>query len=308
MTEQPRLSAAALRGAVDLSSLGQPAPTPASRGAGGGAADGLRIDGTDAGFQELVLGTRDVAALVVLWSASHPETLAAVDNAVTVARQLAGRVRVIAVDVQANPGIAQAFQAQQVPMTAGLVAGQPVPLFAGVQPPEQIRPVVDELLKVAQQNGVTGRIEGGGDDEAEPEVPLNPHHEAAYDAIERGDFDGAAAAYETALAADPADADARAGLAQVGLMRRTQGVDLDEARATAAAAPTDVDAQLLVADLDVLGGHVEDAFLRLIDLVRVTAEEERERVRAHLLELFEVVGAHDERVAKARRALMSALF
>jgi putative thioredoxin len=91
-------------------------------------------------------------------------------------------------------------------------------------------------------------------------------------------------------------------------MQRTQGADLQAARAAAAAAPTDVDAQILVADLDLLGGHVEDAFLRLVDTVRVTADADRNKAREHLVELFEVVGVTDERVVRARKSLMSALF
>ena len=198
-------------------------------------------------------------------------------------------------------------------MTLGLVQGQPVPLFAGVQPEEHVRAYVDELLKLAVQHGVTGRVTVGDAPEAEgaevdEEPPLPPLHQQAYDAIERDDLDGAVAAYQQALAENPADADAKLGLAQVNLMKRTAGADLQTARDAAAAAPTDVAAQTLVADLDVLGGHVEDAFLRLIELVRVTSGDERNAVREHLVELFEVVGSGDERVRKARGALMSALF
>ena len=137
---------------------------------------------------------------------------------------------------------------------------------------------------------------------------LSPLHEAAFDAIERGDLDAAAAVYDQALAENPKDHDAELGLAQVRLMQRTQDVDPAAARAAAAAHPTDVEAAILVADLDVLGGHVEDAFARLLDLVRTSAGDERDRARTHLLELFSVVGNHDERVRKGRTALMSALF
>ncbi len=309
---QPPIRSAALRGAVDLSSLGQPPAAkgaPRASGPSGGVA-GIRVDATDAAFQEIVLGTREVPALVVLWSSAHNETEAAVDAAVEVAAQLAGRVRVVAVDVQKAPGVARAFQAQQIPVTLGLVAGQPVPLFGGVQQPEQIRPVVDELLRVAAENGVRGTFEvaAGAEDEQAEEAELPPLHQAAFEALERGDMAAAAAAYERALTENPADAEAALGLSQVRLFQRTDGVDPAQARAAAAAAPTDLPAQLLVADLDVLGGHVEDAFGRLIDLVRATADPERGTVRAHLLDLFELVGAHDERVVKARRALMSALF
>lgn len=307
---QPSMRPAAMRGAVDLSGIGQPPPSPSAGGGTGAAAEPgtIRVEGTDATFQDLMLGTQKVPAVVVLWSASHPETEQAVSNAVQVAETLQGRIQVIAVDVQANPGIAGAFQAQQIPLSVGLIAAQPVPLFPGVQPAEQLTPVFEELLKVAQQNGVTGRVELSEVAPVEEQAPMSPEHEAAFDAIERGDFAAAVAAYESALKLNPKDADASAGLAQVTLMQRTQGADMPSAREAAASNPDDIDAQLLVADLDVLGGHIEDAFIRLIDLVRRTAEDEREKTRSHLLSLFEVVGAHDERVVKARRSLMSALF
>lgn len=320
MTVPPSMPSSALRGAVDLSSLGQRPPTPrpggspgSPAGAGAGAGPGgggARVDGTDATFQQLMLGTQEVAAVVVLWSAAHPETEQAVTNAVAVAEGLGGRLRVIAVDIGANPGIAGAFQAQQIPVTVGVVAAQPVPLFPGVQPVEQMTALFTEFLRVAAENGVTGAFDlaaTGSPGEPEP-PPLSPEHEAAYDAIERGDLPAARAAYEAALKLNPKDADATAGLAQVGLLQRTAGVDPAAARAAAAAAPDDVDAQLLAADLDILGGHVEDAFARVLDVVRGTSEDERERARRHLLDLFEIVGAGDDRVGKARRALMSALF
>lgn len=307
---QPSMRPAAMRGAVDLSGLGQPPPsTPAGGSAGEAAKPGtIRVEGTDATFQDLMLGTQQVPAVVVLWSASHPETEKAVSNAVSVAEKFEGRIQVIAVDVQANPGIAGAFQAQQIPLSVGLIAAQPVPLFPGVQPVEQLTAVFEELLKVAGQNGVTGRVQLGEAGPVEEQAPMSPEHEAAYDAIERGDFAAAVAAYESALKLNPKDADASAGLAQVTLMQRTQGADLQSARAAAASNPDDIDAHLLVADLDLLGGHVEDAFIRLIDLVRRTVEDDREKARGHLLGLFEVMGAQDERVVKARRSLMSALF
>ena len=222
-----------------------------------------------------------------------------------------GRFQLVTVDVDANPTILQAFQVQAVPVSFAFVQGQPVPLFEGVQPEDQITAVIDQVLALAAQHGVTGTVAVDGEQPADgdagsdqvQEQPLPPLHQQAFDAIESGDLDGAAAAYREALAQSPADADAKLGLAQVGLMQRTQGVDLQAARAAAAAAPTDVDAQILVADLDLLGGHVEDAFVRLIDTVRVTADADRNKAREHLVELFEVVGTGDERVAKARKSL-----
>jgi len=322
MTEQP-FHASALRGAVDLSGLQAPAGAGAANagagatspggqgGAGAPGRSGLVVQGTDANFSEVVNASVSVPAVLVLWSARLPESASYLDTVISLAASYGGRFQVVSVDVDENPGLLRAFQIQSVPVTLGLVQGQPVPLFAGVQGEQEIRPIIDELLKLAVQHGVTGRVDVGGaegQDEEALEPPLPPLHQEAYDAIERGDLDAAAAAYGRALKENPSDSDAELGLAQVGLMQRTAGADLQQAREAAAADPGNIDAQTLVADLDLLGGHVEDAFLRLIDLVRATSGEDRERVRTHLLELFSVVGVHDERVRKARTSLMSALF
>jgi putative thioredoxin len=329
MTDQP--TTPGLRGAVDLSGLRGTAATPGSSRSAGAAPDsdasaaggaptgvpgrtGLVVEATDATFSEIVNASISVPMVVVLWAAQLPESRDYLDTVVDVARTYGGKLQVVSIDVEANPGLMRAFQVQSVPVTMGLLQQQPVPLFAGIQPAEQLRPVLDEVLTLAVQHGVTGRVELGDEqattapDDVEQEPPLPPLHQEAYDAIERGDLDAAVAAYRQAVKENPADSEAELGLAQVGLMQRTHGADLPTARAAAAENPNDLGAQTLVADLDVLGGHVEDAFARLVDLVRSTAGDEREQVRAHLLGLFAVVGAHDERVRKARTALMSALF
>ncbi|HEY0948891.1 tetratricopeptide repeat protein, partial [Nocardioides sp.] len=128
------------------------------------------------------------------------------------------------------------------------------------------------------------------------------------EALGAGDIEGAVAEYQRLVDANPADAEAAAGLAMAKLLQRTQGVDLAEARAAAAADPDDVDAQTMVADLDLLGGHVEDSFHRLVETVRRTTGEDRDRAREHLIGLFGAVGNDDPRVLKARQNLASALF
>jgi len=327
MTQQP-FPPAGLRGAVDLSALKRPAApargasaagggAPGSSEAGGAAGAGLVVTGTDATFQDFVSASLRYPVVVVLWSSRLPESGDFVKVVGGLAATNQGRFQVVSVDVDENPGLLRALQVQQVPMTIALLQGRPLPLFVGPLLPQEVQPVIDELLQVAVQNGITGRVSAAPDDvaedagsevdeDAEPELP--PHLAAAFDAIEAGDLDAAAAAYERALAENPTDAEAKAGLSQVGLLRRTEGVDPTAARAAAAADPTDVDAQIVVADLDVLGGHVADAFTRLVDTVRATSGDDRNRAREHLLELFEVVGSGDERVAAGRRALMSALF
>jgi putative thioredoxin len=311
----PRLD---LRGAVDLSGLGQrPQQAAGAPGAstGGGAAPGVVVDVTEATFGDIVQQSMTVPVVVDLWATWCGPCKQLSPVLEKLAREYDGRILLAKVDVDANPQISQAFAVQSIPTVVAILKGQPVPLFQGAVPEEQVRQVFEELQRVAEANGVTGRVAGAGagDDgdqeagEAE-EPPLPPLHQEAYDAIERDDLDAAADAYRRALAESPADDLARAGLAQVELLRRTRGVDLNAARAAAAANPTDVDAGLLAADLDVLGGHVEDAFARLVELVRATSDEDRERARAHLVELFEVVGSDDPRVLAARRALASALF
>src|SRR5690606_30069381 len=164
---------------------------------------------------------------------------------------------------------------------------------------------VRQILQIAAQSG----MQVGEPRESAPEPePLPPLHQEAYDAIEREDYDAAVAAYDKALKENPKDAEAKAGRAQVRLMARTRGADLNAVRSAAAASADDVDAQLAVADLDVLGGAVEDAFARLLDVVKATSGEERDRVRERLVELFDVVGGEDERVIAARRALAAALY
>jgi putative thioredoxin len=198
-------------------------------------------------------------------------------------------------------------------MVVALVAGQPVPLFTGAVPEQQVREVLAQLLQLAAQNGVSGVAEVTGEPEVADvadaeEPPLPPLHAEAYDAIEAGDYPRAIIAYEKALAENPRDADARAGLGQVRLLDRVQGADLQAARAAAAAAPTGVEEQLLVADLDVAGGHVDDAFDRLLDLFGQLPADERTVVRERLLELFALVGDTDSRVIRARSRLASLLF
>jgi len=191
-----------------------------------------------------------------------------------------------------------------------LISGQPVPLFTGAVPEQQVREVFDQLLQVAAQNGVTGSVDAGTEEPgAEPaEPPLPPLHAEAYAAIEAGDYARAADAYERALAENPGDEDARAGLGQVRLLQRVEGADAGAVRDAAAAAPRDVAAQLTVADLDVAGGHVEDAFGRLLDLFAAVDGDERVAVRERLVELFGLVGDADPRVGDARRRLASLLF
>ncbi|WP_199423706.1 tetratricopeptide repeat protein [Actinotalea solisilvae] len=307
---RPRLD---VRGAVDLSGLGRtPAPAPGGPPAASGGSAFVVDVADETTFGQVVQSSAQVPVVFVLWASWSEASAAVVTDLVALAGEYAGRFLLARVDAEATPQIVQAFGAQGVPAVVAVLRGQPVPLFQGAAGKEDVRAVLDQLLQAAAANGVTGTVPGADEQpaaEPEPEEPpLPPLHQAAYDAIERDDLDGAVAAYTQALQENPRDDEARAGLAQVELLRRTVGVDPRAAREAAAADARDVDAHLVVADLDVLGGQVEDAFARLVDLVRVTAGPERERVRVRLVELFGVVGDTDPRVMAARRALASALY
>lgn len=311
-----------LRGAVDLSSLRRPpappqppapAASPESADNGEAATGGpsLRVDATESNFQDLVQLSAQVPVLFLLWSryaADSPGVLAAAQRVV---ESFGGRLVLAAADVDTFPQLAQAFQVQAVPTAVAVVKGQPVPLFQGPADDPQIKSLVEELLQVAAANGVNGSIgDGSQGAEAEPES-LPPLHQAAIHAIEAGDYAGAAAAYKQALLEQPADTDAKAGLAQVELMARLEklsAADAESLRELAAQEPDNVHAQLGVADLDVSGGHVEDGFNRIIAFIGRNFGQEREAARVRLLELFEVVGVSDERVAKARQGLARVLF
>lgn len=313
-----------LRGAVDLSSLRRPAPAPPVPSAppvpaGSGSTTEppagrapLRVEAGEENFQELVQLSAQVPVVFVLYSHYAPDSPALLDTMEQIIEGFAGRLVLAAADIDAFPQLAQAFQVQAVPTAVAVLKGQPVPLFQGAADEEQVRPLLDELLKVAEANGVTGSIGGGAGAQAPAEAPpLAPLHQAAFDAIEAGDYAAAATAFRQALAEMPADAEAKAGLAQVELMGRLELLSAPEAEALrqlAAQEPDNADAQLGVADLDISGGHIEDAFNRIITYIGRNFGAERETARVRLLELFDVVGTSDERVAKARQGLARVLF
>ncbi|WP_167147683.1 tetratricopeptide repeat protein [Actinomyces sp. ZJ308] len=313
-------------GAVDLSSFapatkpagpagGAPAPatTPMAGGpggAGGGLPVPLVVDVDASSLRDVAEVSTQVPVIVVLHS---PRSQASADLAAVLeqlAGQYAGRFQLARVDVDAAPEVAQALQAQAVPTVVALVAGQPVPMFQGPVPEEQLRSVIDQLLEVAAANGVSGTIavDSGAGATAQEEPEETEVERAAREAIEAGDFAAAEEVYTHAIAQNPGDDELKVARNQVRLMARLDGQDPHELLAAADAAPTDLEAALAGADAALALGDVNAALGRALEAVRTHQGEERETARLRLLELFEVIGSTSPEVAQARRRLATMLY
>ncbi len=299
----------------DGSALGVGAPQGGAPAPGGGAAgpNPFVVEVNEENFATEVMATSmQVPVVIDFWAGWCQPCKQLGPILEALAAEYEGRFVLATVDTDANQRLSAEIGIQSLPTVMAVVGQQPVPLFTGALPAAQVREFLDELLRVAAENGISGRVAPRGGEPAPAAEPSSaeeeiPHREA-YDALMRGDLAAADAAYAAALAAKPNDVEAAAGLARVALLLRVQGTDPQTALKSADAAPTDVAAQSLAADVEVASGRPELAFARLVQLVRVTGGPERETTREHLLSLFTVLGTDDPRVATARRALAGALF
>ncbi|MFJ9841255.1 tetratricopeptide repeat protein [Kitasatospora sp. NPDC101155] len=325
-----RLNSSALRGAVDLAAVkaageaaqkAEQARVERARQAAAAEAAGvapdqsaahqLVIDVTEDTFEdEVVQRSAEVPVVIDFWAEWCGPCKQLSPILEGLAEEYAGRFVLAKIDVDANQLIAQQFGIQGIPAVMAVVAGQLVPLFQGAESAANIRKVLDQLILVAEQRfGISGGAVALGEaPAAAPQRPEDPALAAAHDALDAGDLGGAIQAYKNVLTDQPGNTEAKLGLAQAELLQRVEGLDLQTVRAAAAADPKDVEAQLRAADLDLVGGHVEDAFGRLVDTVGRTFGEDRDTARLRLLELFEVIGAEDPRVVAARTALARVLF
>jgi putative thioredoxin len=268
------------------------------------AVPGLVFDVDESTFTSLVAISDRVPVVIDLWAEWCEPCKQLSPILERVVTSYGGRLVLAKVDVDANPRLQQAFGVQSIPTVVALIKGQPVPLFQSALPEPQVQAYFDELLKLAGENGVTGHAAVGG---AEPE-PAGPAHPEAEEALAKGDFDTAENLFKAALANSPADEEAKFGLARAGLGRRLIDQEPADLIAAADADPKNVEAAKAAADAEVVSGNAGSAFNRLISLIRTTTGDEKESLRLRVLDLFEVLGADDPAVTKARTALMRALF
>jgi putative thioredoxin len=306
-----------MSGVVDLSALKQPAPRPATPGAvpapaaasGDGAPYPVVIDVSEADFQTEVL-ERSTQVPVVLdlwadWCGPCKQLSPVLEK---IAQEYGGRFILAKVDTDANPRLAQALRVQGIPAVKAIVGGELIGEFTGAQPEAQVRQWITDLLALADREfGLTGPVAGGAlPGPAEP--PLDPAMAAAYDALAVDDLDGAAQALRNVLSSSPNHPEAKPALAQVELLRRTQGIDPAAVVAHAKQNPQDLDARCAAADAVLSTGDVDGALTAMLDVIRDFTGEDRDRGRRLLLDYFELLGPDDPRVAKARGRLTSLLF
>ncbi|MBT1017689.1 tetratricopeptide repeat protein [Canibacter sp. lx-72] len=315
-------------GGVDLSHLANKAQTANSTGFAlpGGAAVGAQTGGAGGGLNTVEIPAvvfeineasfdnaaqlSNIVPVVLLLVDETDESQQMLNTLTGITRASGGKIVLGVIDAAANARLAQVFAPQAMPGALLMIAGQPQKLFEGTQQESALRQVYQQIVQLAASQGMTGQVAAqdlSGVQEL-PEEKVNPAHQKAIEAAERGDYATAVAEYDSVLLKSPRDAEAIAARAQISLLLRLQGKTAAAIRQAAVDDPLDTEAQLLVADLDISGGHVEDGFLRVLEQFARHGVEERKKIQERLLELFEVVGVADSRVSAARRQLANLLY
>jgi putative thioredoxin len=301
-----------MRGAIDLGALAQSRKAQSvATDALANAPAGVVVDVNEQDFQQKVIDiSKTVPVIVDLWAEWCGPCKQLSPLLEKLAAEYKGRFVLAKVDVDANPRLSQMFQVQSIPAVFAVIGESAGPLFQGAIPEAELRQVIEEVLRIAAEQGVNGTINTEVQEDAAPvieEEQIDPRLEAAFNAIEKGDFVAANNSYKEMLNQNPADQVAQAGLAQVGLLERASKLNPNDVLQKASDRK-DFASQMDLADLELMKGNPGAGFAVLINAIKISSGEDRDKLRARLLELFVVVGDSDPEVIKARRDLASALF
>ena len=296
-----------LAGAIDLSVALRPKVAEPGEEGGAPAASDFVFDISEAEFPQLVERSDQLPVLIMLWAPTDAGNAEFATTLGELVNELSGRVLLARVDANANPGIVQVLAAQYLPTLVAVIKKQPVPVPGEATSKEQLASVLEQILQMAASQGMAVAVADGEEDAPEPEH-FNPHHEKAYNALMEQDFAAARAAYQQAIKENPLDTEAEAGLAQVALMER--GKELSEEKLTAARAgePDPVAAALVISDDLLLSQKPEEGFAALFEVFLAADSEQKDQLRARLLEYFLLLGAEHPLVAKSRKRLASLLY
>ncbi len=288
-------------GVIDLSTLGAKAKPPAP------SDSPYIVDVAEENFEaEVLLKSKQVPVVVALGSNKHAPSIQVTNMLEKLTLESQGKVCLARIDTDVNPQIAMAFQTQTVPAVYLVLNGQVQPLFNEVPSEAQVRGIFEKIIEVAQQAGLHS-----DENAAEPiikteevEKPVDPRFVKAFEAMEAGEWDAAEAVFREVLNNAPADEEAKIGVVQVGLFKRTDGIDFDSVIGKSL---EDSGTYLEVADALMMLGQVAPAFDLLIAGVQNFSGAEREEIKARLLDFFVLIGEVDE-VRTARKQLTNALF
>jgi putative thioredoxin len=263
------------------------------------------------------------------WCGPCKQLTPMLERAVTEAK---GKVRLVKVNIDENPEIAQQLRIQSIPTVYAFKNGQPVDGFMGAIPESQLKTFIQGLI--------AGAVPGAG----EPEGPdIDGALNAAAQALAAHDLPTAASIYGEILQEEPGHPKAVAGLArcylesgdverakktlglvkpdgrsdeairaveaEVALKERAMNAgDVDLLRARIAANPADLEARFQLATVLDAKGAREDAINELLEIVKRDRKWNEEAAKKQLLTLFEAMGPMDARTIQARRRLSSLLF